>query len=722
MRADVFASLVFRGTGVSLSSGTHAPSHRYSNPGLRAATAAAVDGLESRVLMSASLLPTIPPAGGGGGPTIGDITYFAASDASHGTELWKSDGTAAGTSMVADLNPGSGSSNPTALYNFNGTLYFEAFDGTYWNYYKTDGTAAGTSVVYQTSVTQSSEIQPDFTAVGNELYFFGQDASKEFDLLKTDGTPTGTSVAYVISQPSISPDVGLVVPGQGMVDLDGTLYFMDGQVWKLDSDGQVELIKTLDIANPNGDLIAFNHDLYFVNSDPSNPFGQADLWQSDGTAAGTRVFWPNLADLGDNLISVSLSQAGNYLYFVTGGTSQTQQLYRTDGTASGTFALTSSVQGAGTPVANGNQAYFETESNGNTSFWITDGTPAGTVPFPSESAIRDIGDFMPVNGLVYFVATSSTTGQKEIYQTDGTSISLVDPSENTQGWKTIEMWGQSANGMIFYPLDSQDDPQLWSIPTASDSPASPPPPSTSGSSQSAAPSSTLVPTLGHVDLKLAAIAGARLDVNVPVTITNSGTNLEEKVTVDLYAEIGTTLDGSQVLLSSKTRHISLKANQRTSFAFAINSLPASLQGGTYNLIAEVIDPSGNSNTIATSQTVQVSARLTEPVVSIAAVSPAALAPGRVGSISVTVTNNGNVASTAGQILLGPSADGLTPLPGVTLDSVSAGLAIPAGKSRTYHLRFKVPSSVAAGTYLPTATVSLDGLWTTTIGDTSFTIS
>src|SRR5262245_59583602 len=58
---------------------------------------------------------------------IGSTTYFAANDGVHGIELWKSDGTANGTVLVADINPGS-SSEPRYLTNVNGTLFFVAND------------------------------------------------------------------------------------------------------------------------------------------------------------------------------------------------------------------------------------------------------------------------------------------------------------------------------------------------------------------------------------------------------------------------------------------------------------------------------------------------------------------------------------------------------------------------------------------------------------------
>src|SRR5262245_22038625 len=46
-------------------------------------------------------------------------------------------------SLVADIVPGSDSSNPSGLTNVNGTLYFSTVDGLY----KSDGTAAGTVLV-----------------------------------------------------------------------------------------------------------------------------------------------------------------------------------------------------------------------------------------------------------------------------------------------------------------------------------------------------------------------------------------------------------------------------------------------------------------------------------------------------------------------------------------------------------------------------------------------
>src|SRR4051812_34985018 len=57
------------------------------------------------------------------------ILYFGGSDPAHGRELWRSDGTEAGTWRVSDLRPGPGGSNPTSLTVFKGRVYFAADDG-----------------------------------------------------------------------------------------------------------------------------------------------------------------------------------------------------------------------------------------------------------------------------------------------------------------------------------------------------------------------------------------------------------------------------------------------------------------------------------------------------------------------------------------------------------------------------------------------------------------
>src|SRR5207247_222215 len=72
---------------------------------------------------------------------VNGTLFFVANDGTHGRELWKSDGTAAGTTLVKDIWSGGGSIGYlNTLTNVNGTLFFSARDGaTGYELWRSDG-------------------------------------------------------------------------------------------------------------------------------------------------------------------------------------------------------------------------------------------------------------------------------------------------------------------------------------------------------------------------------------------------------------------------------------------------------------------------------------------------------------------------------------------------------------------------------------------------------
>ena len=80
---------------------------------------------------------------------VGGATYFSQHDGVNGSELWKTDGTDAGTVMIKDIFPGLGSGSPSGyVATDDGTVFFVATDGTKgYELWKTDGTEAGTVLV-----------------------------------------------------------------------------------------------------------------------------------------------------------------------------------------------------------------------------------------------------------------------------------------------------------------------------------------------------------------------------------------------------------------------------------------------------------------------------------------------------------------------------------------------------------------------------------------------
>src|SRR5205807_706096 len=113
----------------------------------------AIEFIEDRTLLAVLpyLVSDINPSGSSDPSFLASINrtlFFAATDGSHGQELWRSDGTPDGTVLVKDIRLWSSGSSPRNLVNVNGTLFFAAWgNGNDRQLWKSDGTAAGTVLV-----------------------------------------------------------------------------------------------------------------------------------------------------------------------------------------------------------------------------------------------------------------------------------------------------------------------------------------------------------------------------------------------------------------------------------------------------------------------------------------------------------------------------------------------------------------------------------------------
>jgi ELWxxDGT repeat protein len=117
---------------------------------------------------------------------VGGVLYFVAFDPDHGTELWRTDGTRAGSRIVVDIAPGPGSSLPAGLTAAGGLLYFTANDGEHGReLWVTDGTATGTRMVGDIAAGPASSSPTNLTVAGDHLFFSADDgfAGRELWLL-----------------------------------------------------------------------------------------------------------------------------------------------------------------------------------------------------------------------------------------------------------------------------------------------------------------------------------------------------------------------------------------------------------------------------------------------------------------------------------------------------------------------------------------------------------
>src|SRR5262249_32954743 len=163
---------------------------------------------------------------------VNGTLFFPADDGVHGRELWKSDGTRAGTVLVKDFSLGEGDTGigPFYLTDVNGTLFFSLTSGPaeVRGLWKSDGTDAGT-------VRVSSVNAQEMADVNGALFFLGGDAEHGQGLWKSDGTDAGTVFLKSVTEAE---------PAE-LVNVNGTLFFngstldqYDRTLWK--SDGTPE--------------------------------------------------------------------------------------------------------------------------------------------------------------------------------------------------------------------------------------------------------------------------------------------------------------------------------------------------------------------------------------------------------------------------------------------------------------------------------------------------
>lgn len=222
--------------------------------------------------------------------------YFAAegNDGTNsiGNEIFKTDGTQAGTVLVKDLNTGIGNSSgaPADYYMrptiFNGELYFTDEDGIM---YKTDGTTAGTTVAIEDITLQGAgdwTESPALVLNGKMITDF-YDPSTGTALYTTDGTVAGTDL--LIDPNPIGSENGISDGDQNRsVLFDGHVFFfgydnVSNNVWVTDGTtaGSVQ-VSTFesDYAVGNSSersLVPAGNNLFFAVEDDSTDGGTGEV-------------------------------------------------------------------------------------------------------------------------------------------------------------------------------------------------------------------------------------------------------------------------------------------------------------------------------------------------------------------------------------------------------------------------------------------------------------
>ena len=330
---------------------------------------------------------------------IGPTVFFPASDGTNGVELWKTDGTESGTSMVKDIHSGSGSSSPFSLFSWasNDEVYFFATDGINGDeLWKTDGTEEGTSMVKNIysgatdgAVDQCKYTDVDCMAIAGSSLFFVANDDGNYELFKTDGTESGTV--------SLTPNIGNLPTDRSIVAIGSYVYFIvyDGSSTGIArSDGSTTSMAT---SYQAGQLATDGTVLYFAGNDGSSGLELAVYDPSDGSVSlltdhdGQESFLVEegcsgsmcgqMEILGDSvLIQGAITDAegndysGSAFYSYDTSTSSLTMLTET---AVNTYDDIRDINVIG-PKAYFTAETFDASGQIRRSLWVTDGTTSGT--------------------------------------------------------------------------------------------------------------------------------------------------------------------------------------------------------------------------------------------------------------------------------------------------------------------------------------------------------
>lgn len=427
---------------------------------------------------------------------VNKLIFFYAYTAATGTELWKSDGTPQGTSIVKDINPGSAGSFPKNLYAVNGSLFFTILNpGIGFELWKSDGSSQGTLRVKDFPNESGFSLIENLTAFQNHVFFtlkiYGSTPSTS--LWKSDGTTEGTVLVKPIDASN------LIVFKQSLF-FSGSDPATGTELWQ--SDGTSEGTTLVKDINPGTgssylyNLMVFNNTLFLIANDGTT--GE-ELWKSDGTTQGTQLIKDIFPGQPSGLTAFHLVFCSSFsiipygfkdrLFFAANDGIHGYELWESDGTAQGTKLNKDINPGIGDSypyqftVINDHMFFVANDQVHGYELWTSDGSSDGTqllkdinpqgssivytVPTQGSVLCPSFAYYMPLinnNNQLFFDADDGVHG-RELWMSDGSpqgTVLLHDLIPGTGNATPLEITPLGTR-IIFQANATEDSIRLWSV-------------------------------------------------------------------------------------------------------------------------------------------------------------------------------------------------------------------------------------------------------------------
>ena len=347
---------------------------------------------------------------------LGRYVYYGVYTSDNHLQLRRTDGTAAGTTLVKDFGIPAANTIIALFKVFNNALYFVIYDGDD-HIWKSDGTEAGTQLIKDLPAT--SDIGSTFMPAGNFFYFFVGSDGPEVSLWKSDGTTAGTN--------------------------------------------SLKIISTLTSNNAYPANVAVGSTLYFVNNTSANG---KELWKTDGTNSGTVL----VADINPGAASATplwLTAMNNNVFFSASNGSNGNELWKSNGTTTSMVAdiVPGSVgSNPASLIVSKHVLFFSANdvSHGN-ELWVHDDGINLTIPILPELNFGTASSFpsllTPGNAPIFFAADNGING-KELFKYHNplgceTAVTAYRDADN-DGYGSLSDMGQFCNVPAGYVTNNTD--------------------------------------------------------------------------------------------------------------------------------------------------------------------------------------------------------------------------------------------------------------------------